>query len=87
MKVTGLTIDPFTNMPIIILKDLDERARCPLDRIDRSLRHRHRTGKDQARASDDARPDRRTILSNLDVHVTKVEVNDLADNTFYARIY
>ena len=29
MKVTGLTIDPFTSMPIIILKDLKRSAPSP----------------------------------------------------------
>lgn len=30
MRVTGLTIDPFTNMPIIILKDLAESMALPI---------------------------------------------------------
>lgn len=30
MKVTGLTIDPFTNMPIIILKDFEEKMALPI---------------------------------------------------------
>ena len=30
MKVTGLTIDPFTSMPIIILKDMEEKCALPI---------------------------------------------------------
>ena len=30
MKVTGLTIDPFTNMPILILKDAEEKSALPI---------------------------------------------------------
>jgi bifunctional DNase/RNase len=30
MKVTGLTIDPFTNMPIVILKDASEETVLPI---------------------------------------------------------
>jgi bifunctional DNase/RNase len=30
MKVTGLTIDPFTSMPIIILKDIGEKCALPI---------------------------------------------------------
>ena len=30
MKVTGLTIDPFTDMPIIILKDHDGKHAVPI---------------------------------------------------------
>jgi bifunctional DNase/RNase len=30
MKVSGLTIDPITNTPIVILKDLQERKAIPI---------------------------------------------------------
>ena len=30
MKVTGLTIDPFTSMPIVILKDQEEKYALPI---------------------------------------------------------
>ena len=30
MKVFGLTIDPFTNVPIVILKDSDEKNALPV---------------------------------------------------------
>ena len=87
MKVTGLTIDPFTNMPIIILKDLEEKSALPiwiglieasaiateLEKIELSRPMTHDLMKN--------------IFKKLDVSVKKVEVNDLCDNTFYARIY
>lgn len=86
MKVTGLTIDPFTSMPIIILKDLEEKCALPiwiglieasaiateLERIQLARPMTHDLLKN--------------ILDSLQVTVTKVEVNDLADNTFFARL-
>ena len=87
MKVTGLTIDPFTNMPIIILKDMEEKMALPiwiglieassiateLEKIELSRPMTHDL--------------MRNILTELHVTVEKVEVNDLTDNTFFARIY
>lgn len=87
MKVTGLTIDPFTNMPIIILKDLDEKMALPiwiglieasaiateLEKIELSRPMTHDL--------------MRNILDTLQVTVTRVEVTDLTDNTFFALIY
>ena len=87
MKVTGLTIDPFTNMPIIILKDMEEKSALPiwiglieasaiateLEKIQLSRPMTHDLVKN--------------ILQTLNVSVEKVEVNDLCDNTFYARIF
>lgn len=86
MKVTGLTIDPFTNMPIVILKDLEEKSALPiwiglieasaiateLEKIQLTRPMTHDLVKN--------------ILETLSVKVDRVEVNDLCDNTFYARI-
>lgn len=87
MKVTGLTIDPFTNMPIIILKDMEEKSALPIwiglieaSAIATELEKIHLS-----------RPMTHDLIKNvlqaLEVKVEKVEVNDLCDNTFYARIY
>ena len=82
MKVTGLTIDPFTS----ILKDLEEKCALPiwiglieassiateLENIELSRPMTHDLLKN--------------ILDEMGVTVDRVEVSDLADNTFYARI-
>ena len=87
MKVTGLTIDPFTNMPIIILKDQDEKTALPIwiGLIEASA---IATEIEKIQL---ARPMTHDLMKNmlkeLDVEVTRVEVNDLADNTFYARVH
>jgi bifunctional DNase/RNase len=87
MKVTGLTIDPFTNMPIIILKDMVESTALPIwiglieaSAIATELEH-----------IELSRPMTHDLLKNvlvmLDAKVDRVEVNDLADNTFFASIH
>jgi uncharacterized protein len=86
MKVTGLTIDPFTSMPIIILKDIGEKCALPIwiglieaSAIATELEHIQL-----------ARPMTHDLLKNileaLGATVSRVDVHDLADNTFYARI-
>ncbi len=87
MKVTGLTIDPFTNMPIIILKDLDEKSALPIwiGLIEASA---IATELEKIKLARPMTHDlMKNVLTTLGVTVRKVEVNDLADNTFYARIY
>ena len=87
MKVTGLTIDPFTNMPIIILKDLDEKSALPIwiGLIEASA---IATELEKIKLARPMTHDlMKNILNTLGVSVSRIEVNDLADNTFYARIY
>jgi len=87
MKVTGLTIDPFTSMPIIILKDMDEKCALKIwiglieaSAIATELEHIKLS-----------RPMTHDLLKNIlettGISVVRVEVHDLADNTFYARIW
>lgn len=87
MKVFGLTIDPLTNVPIVILKDFDEKNALPvwigvleasaiaseLEKIHFSRPMTHDLLKE--------------ILKNVDVTVTKIEVNDLKENVYYATIH
>ena len=54
MKVSGLTMDPITNTPIVILKDLEEKKAIPdLDRHFRGERHRDRDREDHLFTSHD----------------------------------
>ncbi len=87
MKVSGLTIDPLTNTPIVILKDMQEKKAIPiwiglfeasaiateLEKITFSRPMTHDLLTD--------------ILRVLGVEVTKIEINDLRNNTFFANIY
>jgi uncharacterized protein len=86
MKVEGLTLDPLTNMPIIILKDLTGAKALPIW-----------VGIFEANAIaleiesiSTPRPMTHDLLKNL-IYTFKAEikhilVNELKDNTFYAVI-
>jgi bifunctional DNase/RNase len=87
MTVSGLTIDPFTNSPIMILKDVDSDKAVPIW-----------IGLLEATAIASelenikfSRPMTHDLLKNImelmETTVTKVEVCDLRDNTYFALIY
>ncbi|MBI5167264.1 MAG: bifunctional nuclease family protein [candidate division NC10 bacterium] len=86
MSVRGIALDPITNMPIVILKDLEERRALPiwvgifeanaialeLEKIATPRPMTHDLIKN--------------ILDGLGVGVRQIVINDLKDNTFYAII-
>lgn len=86
MKVTGLTIDPFTSMPIIILKDAKDQAVLPIwiGLIEASA---IATELEKIQLSRPMTHDLiKNMLGELNVRVIKVMVTDLADNTFFASV-
>jgi bifunctional DNase/RNase len=87
MKVTGIAIDPFTNSPIVILKSEDGMNVLPIwvgfmeaSSIAMELEKTPRV-----------RPITHDLIKNIidqiNFKLTKIEVTDLKDNTFYANIY
>jgi bifunctional DNase/RNase len=87
MKVRGLALDPVSNMPIIILRDEEEKRSLPiwvgifeanaialeLEKIATPRPMTHDLIKN--------------ILESLDVQVARVVVTDLRENTFYAVLH
>jgi len=87
MKVAGLTIDPLTNTPIVILKDIDEKKAIPiwiglfeasaiateLEKITFSRPMTHDLIYE--------------ILKAIKIEVIKIEIHDLRNNTFFANIH
>ncbi|HAG50018.1 MAG: hypothetical protein A2X87_07505 [Deltaproteobacteria bacterium GWC2_42_51] len=87
MKVFGLAIDPFTNTPIIILKDIGDKNVLPiwigpleasaiateLEKIQLARPMTHDLLKN--------------IFKNLGIAVSKVEITDLDNNVYYAVIH
>jgi len=87
MKVKGLTLDPVTSTPIVILKDVDGKTALPiwiglmeasaiameLEKVQLSRPMTHDLI--------------RNILGTLHIRLSKIVVSDLRDNTFYASIY
>lgn len=87
MRVAGITLDPATKMPIIILKDLQGENALPIW-IGIAEASAIAT---QIEKIDLARPMTHDLLRNmlheLGVKLEKVEVTDLRDNTFFSIIY
>lgn len=87
MKVFGLTIDPFTNVPIVILKDDGEKNALPvwigvleasaiaseLEKVQYSRPMTHDLLKE--------------LIKQVGAKVEKIEVTDLKDNVYYATIH
>jgi bifunctional DNase/RNase len=87
MKVRALALDPLSNMPIIILRDEEEKRSLPiwvgifeanaialeLEKIATPRPMTHDLIKN--------------ILESLDARVSKIVVNDLRENTFFATIH
>ncbi|HEY7160683.1 MAG TPA: bifunctional nuclease family protein [Acidobacteriota bacterium] len=87
MRIKGLMLDPVTNMPIIILSDMEGQRILPIW-----------VGFFEANAialqmENVATPRPMThdllknVISGLNATVKKILVNNLSDNTFYALIY
>lgn len=86
MQVTGLTIDPFTSMPIIILKDREQKYALPIwiGLIEASA---IATELEKIQLARPMTHDLlRNILESATVTVERVGIISLADNTFYAAI-
>jgi uncharacterized protein len=87
MKVRGLTLDPLTNMALVILRDLEGNKALPiwvgipeanaialeLEQVPTPRPLTHDLVKN--------------ILDGVNATVTRVVVNDLKDSTFYATIF
>jgi hypothetical protein len=86
MRVGGLTLDPVTKTPIVILKDAENKLNLPIwiGLMEATAMATELEGIKMAR------PMTHDLLRNLIVDlggvVESIEVNDLRDNTYYAVI-
>ena len=87
MKVSGLTIDPITNTPIVILKDVHENKAIPIwiglfeasaiaTELEKIVFPRPMT-----------HDLFNEFLKTLHVTVDRIEIADIRSNTFFANIY
>jgi bifunctional DNase/RNase len=87
MKVSQLTVDPFTNMPIIILKDEAGHEALPIwiGLIEASAiaTELEKIALDRPMTHDLMK----NIIGETGLRVDRVEVHDVRDNTFYATIF
>jgi len=87
MVISGLTMDPVTNSPIVILKAVDGDETLPIwiGLLEATAIASEMEG------IKFSRPMTHDLLKNMmemvDVKVVKIEVSDLKDNTYYAIIH
>ena len=86
MRVSGIALDPFTNTPIVILKDLTGEKILPIwigfmeaSSIAMELEK-------TPRVSPLTHDLMKNLIETLKFSVTRVEVTDLRNDTFYAEI-
>lgn len=86
MTVRGIALDPITNMPIIVLRDMEEKRALPIwvgifeaNAIALEL---EKVATPRPMTHDLIK----NILDGLGVGVRQIVINDLKDNTFYAII-
>lgn len=87
MEVAGITLDPSNNMPIIILKSLDDQVAIPIwiGLIEASAIATELEGIKLARPM--THDLLKNVLETLGGKVVRIVVCDLRDNTFYAHLY
>jgi len=87
MKIRGLMMDPVTNMPIVILKDINGSSILP---IWVGVYEANAIALEIEKVST-PRPMThdliRSLLAGLEADIRKVVVNELKDDTFYAVIW
>jgi len=87
MKIRGLMMDPVTNMPIVVLKDVGSEAVLP---IWVGVYAANAIALEIEKVTT-PRPMTHDLIKNLllglDTHVHKVVVNELRDDTFFAVIW
>ena len=88
MKVTQLTVDPMTNIPIVILKDIaSEKEAVPiwigLSEASAIATELEKIALERPMTHDLLK----NIIGEVGVRVDRVEVHDFKDDIFYATIY
>jgi bifunctional DNase/RNase len=87
MEIKGLLMDPVSNMPVVILRDTEGGLFLP---IWVGIFEANAIALEMEKVAT-PRPMTHDLLKNLlaelDAHVERVVINDLRENTFFARIH
>jgi bifunctional DNase/RNase len=87
MKIAGITIDPITSTPIVILKDLEEKMAIPIW-IGLFEASAIATQMEKVTFSRPMTHDLiAEILKVVKADVVRIEINELKNNTFFADIH
>jgi hypothetical protein len=86
MSVGGLTLDPVTKTPIVVLRDSENKLNLPIwiGLLEATAMATELEGIKMARPM--THDLLNTIINELGAAVEAVEVNDLKDNTFFAAV-
>ena len=86
MSVGGLTLDPVTKTPIVVLRDADNKLNLPIwiGLLEATAMATELEGVKMARPM--THDLLNTVISELGAAVEAIEVNDLKDNTFFATV-
>lgn len=87
MAVGGLTLDPVTKTPIVILKDMDNKLNLPIwiGLLEATAMATELEGIKMARPM--THDLLRNLLTELGGSVKSIEITELKENTYYALIY
>jgi len=87
MIISGLTVDPLTNSPIVILKEIDGEKTLPIwiGLLEATAIASELEGIEFSRPM--THDLIKNILEMVDVKVVKIEVCDLRNNTYFALIH
>jgi bifunctional DNase/RNase len=87
MKVHSVAVDPFSNVPIIMLKDLGEHKTLPIwiGTLEANSITAHIESKITSRPM--THDIMAQILEKSNVKVLKIEISDLKSNVYYASIH
>ncbi len=87
MVISGLTVDPLTNSPIVILKETDGDRTLPIwiGLLEATAIASELEGINFSRPM--THDLLKNIMETIEVHVERVEVCDLKNNTYYALIH
>lgn len=87
MIVSGLTIDPLTNNPIVILKEIDGEKTLPIwiGLLEATAIASELEGIEFSRPM--THDLLKNVMEKVNVKVNKIEVCDLKNNTYYALIH
>ena len=87
MKIRGLMMDPVTNMPIVVLKDVNSETVLPIwvgiYEANAIALEIQKVATPRPMTHDLLK----NVLSGLDTHVHKIVVSELRDETFFAVIW
>jgi hypothetical protein len=87
MTVSGLTLDPVTKTPIVILRDADNKLNLPIwiGLLEATAIATELEGIKMARPM--THDLMRTIIAEMGATVERIEITELRDNTYYAIIH